>query len=153
MISKFYTISLIFILSISTVFSQDDFNDESSNSDVISISGIVTDSKSGSAISGANIVVDDTDLGAATDGDGSFTIENIPTGSSITASAIGYDDLTLFADSEKLDIALVQAVIEMSELEVLASRADEKTAVAYSDVAKEELSLRLGAQDIPLALN
>ena len=39
----------------------------------------------------------------------------------------------------------------MSELEVLASRASEKTAVAYTDVAKEEIALRLGSQDIPLA--
>jgi outer membrane receptor for ferrienterochelin and colicin len=41
----------------------------------------------------------------------------------------------------------------MSELEVLASRATEKTAVAYTDISKNEIALRLGAQDIPLALN
>ena len=32
----------------------------------------------------------------------------------------------------------------MSELEVLASRAGEKTAVAYTDVTKDEIALRLG---------
>ena len=106
MINKLFSISLFFIISITTVSGQDDFNDESINSDLISVSGTVTDSQNGSAISGANIVVDNTDLGAATDGDGSFTIENIPVGSSITASAIGYEDLTLFADTEKLDIVL-----------------------------------------------
>ena len=37
----------------------------------------------------------------------------------------------------------------MTELEVLASRATEKTAVAYTDVTKEEIALRLGSQDIP----
>ena len=41
----------------------------------------------------------------------------------------------------------------MSELEVLASRASEKTAVAYTDVSKDEIALRLGSQDIPLAMN
>ena len=41
----------------------------------------------------------------------------------------------------------------MSQLEVLASRAGDKTAVAYSDVNKEQIALRLGSQDIPLALN
>ena len=41
----------------------------------------------------------------------------------------------------------------MSQLEVLASRAGDKTAVAYSNVSKEEIALRLGSQDIPLALN
>ena len=88
MINKLFSISLFFIISITTVSGQDDFNDESINSDLISVSGTVTDSQNGSAISGANIVVDNTDLGAATDGDGSFTIENIPAGSSITASAL-----------------------------------------------------------------
>ena len=41
----------------------------------------------------------------------------------------------------------------MSQLEVLASRAGNKTAVAYSDVSKEEIALRLGSPDIPLALD
>ena len=41
----------------------------------------------------------------------------------------------------------------MSSLEVLASRASEKTAVAYTDVTKEDIALRLGSQDIPLAMN
>ncbi|MDP7529892.1 MAG: TonB-dependent receptor plug domain-containing protein, partial [Candidatus Marinimicrobia bacterium] len=35
----------------------------------------------------------------------------------------------------------------------MASRAGEKTAVAYTDIRKEDLELRLGSRDIPLALN
>ena len=41
----------------------------------------------------------------------------------------------------------------MTELEVLASRASEKTPVAYTNVTKKDLNLRLGSRDIPLALN
>ena len=41
----------------------------------------------------------------------------------------------------------------MSSLEVLASRAGEKTAVAYTNVTKADMAIRLGSQDIPLALN
>ena len=41
----------------------------------------------------------------------------------------------------------------MSALEVLASRADEKTPVAYTTVSKEEMEFRLGSQDVPMALN
>ena len=41
----------------------------------------------------------------------------------------------------------------MSGLEVLASRADEKTPVAYTNVTKAEMEFRLGSQDIPMALN
>ena len=56
-------------------------------------------------------------------------------------------------DQAELNFELTPAAIEMSELEVLASRATEKTAVAYSDVSKDEIALRLGSQDIPLAMN
>ena len=41
----------------------------------------------------------------------------------------------------------------MTALEVLASRADEKTPVAYTTVTKEEMEIRLGSQDIPMSLN
>jgi outer membrane cobalamin receptor len=35
----------------------------------------------------------------------------------------------------------------------LASRADETTPVAYTNVSKEEMEVRLGSQDIPMILN
>ena len=67
-----------------------------------SISGAVIDASTGKAVAGANVVVDDTDLGAAADEDGKFTIEGVQSGSGVTASAIGYDDLTLYADQPEL---------------------------------------------------
>ena len=134
---------------------QDDFSDELSENteQILTISGTVIDASTGKPIAGANIVVDDTELGAAADEDGKFTIENVQSGSGVTASAIGYDDVTLFADQAELDFSLNASAVKMSELEVLASRAGEKTAVAYTDVTKEEIALRLGSQDIPLAMN
>ena len=117
------------------------------------ISGVVIDVSSGKPIAGANIVVDETDLGAAADEEGKFTIEGVQSGSSVTASAIGYDDLTLYTDQAELNFELSGSAVQMSELEVLASRASEKTAVAYTDVTKDEIALRLGSQDIPLAMN
>ena len=120
---------------------------------VITLSGIVTDASSGKSVAGANVVVDESDLGAAADEDGKFTIEGVQAGASVTASAIGYDDLTLYADQAELNFELTASAVQMSELEVLASRASEKTAVAYTDVSKDEIALRLGSQDIPLAMN
>ena len=48
---------------------------------------------------------------------------------------------------------LVADVVALSALEVLASRADETTPVAYTNVSKEEMEIRLGSQDIPMILN
>jgi len=145
-------ITTLIISLFSIGLSQDDFNDES-NSDFDTIFGVISDSQTGAPIAGANVIVDDSDLGSAADEDGKYTIEGIKAGASVTATAIGYGKLTLFADTEELNFSLEPRALEMSELEVLASRATEKTAVAYTDVTKDEIALRLGSQDIPLAMN
>jgi hypothetical protein len=148
---------LLLILNFSFLKSQnnaDDFSDQNANEiEVITLSGVVTDLASGNPISGANVTVDDTDLGAATDADGTFSIEGVNIGSSVTVSVIGYQNETLFADTENLDFSLKSDVIEMSALEVLASRAGDVTPVSYTDVSKSELELRLASRDIPLAMN
>ena len=52
-------------------------------------------SSDGQALAGANVIVDGTSMGAATDGDGGYTILNVPAGSySVTASYIGYKSTT-----------------------------------------------------------
>ena len=151
MLNKLLTIVTTIYFLFSFAFSQDNFNDDTGEK--ISVTGIVIDASSGQPIAGANIIVDDTELGAAADEDGKFGIEGVISGSSLTATAIGYDDLTLFADQAELNFELISSAIEMTELEVLASRASEKTAVAYSDITKDDIALRLGSQDIPLAMN
>ncbi|HIN01863.1 MAG TPA: TonB-dependent receptor, partial [Candidatus Marinimicrobia bacterium] len=118
----------------------------------MTVSGTVKDADTGEALTGANVVVEGTSLGAATSLSGSFTISNVPEGSRITASMIGYGSQTLAAGSG-LSFALKRGAIEMTGLEVLASRADEKTPVAYTTVTKAEMEFRLGSQDIPMSLN
>ena len=60
-------------------------------------------------------------------------------------------EVTFTPDSDVTD--LEEDVLAMSALEVLASRADEKTPVAYTTIDKAEMEVRLGSQDIPMALN
>jgi len=55
------------------------------------IAGKVTDAQTGAGLPGANVIVVRTELGAATEMDGSFTIINVPVGTYILqASMIGY---------------------------------------------------------------
>ena len=57
----------------------------------ISISGIVSDSTNGSPLIGANVILKGTSLGAATDTDGRFSIDNIPLGEyTLSASYLGF---------------------------------------------------------------
>ena len=118
----------------------------------MTVSGTVKDAGTGEALAGANVVVEGTSTGAATNYSGSFTINNVPSGSKVTASMIGYGSQTLTAGA-MLEFGLEKGAVEMSGLEVLASRAGEKTPVAYTNVSKAEMEVRLGSQDIPMALN
>jgi len=121
-----------------------------------SIVGVVNDGKT--PLQGANVVVEGTELGSVSDNVGSYVVINVPAGTyDVTASFIGYSSVTksvVVGDEDAVvDFNLEIDVVSMSELEVLASRADETTPVAYTTVSKEEMEIRLGSQDIPMALN
>ena len=121
------------------------------------VSGTVTDAATGDALPGANVVVDGTNMGAAATADGSFSISNVPAGSyTITASVIGYADdsrsVNVSGDAT-VNFSLETSALELSALEVLASRAGERTPVAYTNITKAEVEARLGSQDIPMILN
>ena len=121
------------------------------------VSGTVTDAATGDALPGANVVVDGTSMGAAATADGSFSISNVPAGSyTITASVIGYADdsrsVNVSGDAT-VNFSLETSALELSALEVLASRAGERTPVAYTNITKAEVEARLGSQDIPMILN
>ena len=123
----------------------------------VGVEGTVT-GKEGNPLAGANIVVDETDIGTASLEDGTYSI-NLGSGSyTLIVSVIGYSSSTqsiVIGEDElvTLDFELSVSEIGMSALEVLASRAGSKTPVAYTTVDKEEIEFRLGSQDIPMSLN
>ena len=52
-----------------------------------------------------------------------------------------------------VNFSLTGSALKMTGLEVIASRADERTPVAYTTVTAEDMEARLGSQDLPMALN
>ena len=147
-------IALFVVFSFTLTFSQDDFSDESQTGTLINVVGKVMD-ESGNVIPGANVTIEGTDLGAATDEEGTFTIEDVEVGSSVTASVIGYEDLTLFVDSnEPIEFALKSSVLQLSSLDVVSNKAKfRETPVAFSDIESEDLQLRMASQDITMIMN
>ena len=89
---------------------------------------------------GANVVVEGTQNGGVTDNGGKFVIETGSGTFDITASYIGYITQTKTVSVgdivASVSFDLETDVVAMSALEVLASRADEKTPVAYTTVTK-----------------
>ena len=120
-----------------------------------SVVGVVSDGDK--PLVGANVIVEGTNLGTVSVVDGFYSID-LPAGDyDVTASFIGYSSVTnmVTVDSSEVvvDFSLEIDAIAMSDIEVLASRADEKTPVAYTTIDKAEMEVRLGSQDIPMILN
>lgn len=93
------------------------------------VQGRVFDEKTGDPIAYANVIIQNTDMGAATDADGNFFILNVPTGThSIEASYIGYqtknivDVIVEYAKTVRLSIGLNPSAIELSPMTVTSER-------------------------------
>jgi len=123
------------------------------------VSGRVTDTATGRALPGANVYLENTPYGAATDLEGSYTIYKVPAGDyNLVTEFIGYRKETVpvtVTDGQTTvqNFALEGGALELSALEVMASRATRETPVAYTNIQKAEMEMRLASRDIPLVLN
>ena len=119
--------------------------------------GTVYDTNS-KPLEGANVVLVGTELGDTANQEGAYAILNVPAGTyDLTASFIGYEPITksiVVGDEDVMThFVLEVGVVTLSDVEVLASRASDNTPVAFTNVSKEEMELRLGSQDVPMILN
>jgi len=125
----------------------------------VQISGTVTDADTGDALPGANVVVEGTMLGNATNQDGKYTISGVANGThTVTVTFIGYTPVskvvTVRSSNVTLDFAVEFANQALEQLEVFASRAvDRKTPVAFTNVDKVQVQRELGSRDAPMILN
>ncbi|MBI2419610.1 MAG: TonB-dependent receptor [Ignavibacteriales bacterium] len=93
------------------------------------ISGVARDEKTREALIGVNIIVDNTDLGAVSDGKGKFFILNVPVGvHNITARYIGYAPYKLVevevnADrTTEVSFLMKDAAVQLEQVVVVAKR-------------------------------
>ena len=104
------------------------------------ISGFVSDSSSGEALIGANVFLQETGQGMATDINGYYIIQDIAPGNyTIMVSYIGFDmykQNTRLNDDEskKVNINLVEQVVELTEVEVTAEKLQRKNNIQPSKI-------------------
>ncbi|MFD2932278.1 TonB-dependent receptor [Spirosoma flavum] len=120
------------------------------------ISGTVSDADGGT-LPGAAVVLEGTYKGTFTDATGTFRLTNLkPVTLSIQVSMLGYETQSQTIDPSQngtLAIKLVRTAVAVDEVVVSATRANQKSAIAYTDVTRRDLNkLNLG-QDIPQLLN
>ena len=121
-----------------------------------SISGTVSDADGGT-LPGAAVVLEGTYKGTFTDASGAFRLANLQSGPlSLRVSMLGYEAQTKSVDlTQNTDIllTLTKTAVAVDEVVVSATRANQKSAIAYTNITGQELNkLNLG-QDIPQLLN
>ncbi|KAB7732121.1 TonB-dependent receptor [Rudanella paleaurantiibacter] len=119
------------------------------------LSGQIRDSES--PLPGAAIMLEGSFRGTTADADGRYRLTNLAAGSyTIRISLLGYEPQTrtvTVGGNTQLDVTLVRTEVVVDEVVVSATRANDKSAIAYSTVTAPELrKLNLG-QDLPILLN
>lgn len=128
---KMFMLSIILLLLPVAVFAQTG-----------QITGKVTDKQTGDALPGANIYLEGTSLGAASDLDGNFIILNVPQGNyTAVIRYIGYDKVTsevqvLFKQKSILKIAMTPIVMTGKEVVVTAQAEAQMQAINQQLSAK-----------------
>jgi len=122
------------------------------------VSGVITDAATGEKLIGANVYITDLNVGAVTNAEGFYTIDNVKEGVfEVTVSYIGYLKLTKnikIKGDVKLNIALEASSILLDETVVKSTKAVlRETPIAFSQIKGEDLEMKLASRDIPMELS
>lgn len=120
------------------------------------IKGIVKN-ENGELLIGANVIIKETQKGTATNSNGEFSFSRINSGDyTFIISYLGFETLErklTVPVSEELVVILKRSSIWSDEVIVSATRAGEKTPMAYSNISKEEIKKNNTGNDIPYILS
>lgn len=122
------------------------------------VEGVLTD-ENGNPIVGANLILQESRQGDATDAQGRYQIEQVKPGIyTLVATYVGYQEvrtqITVEEGASRVQqhLQLSQRIFNLDGLTVTATRAGEKTPMTYTNVGKEELEERNLGQDVPYIL-
>ncbi len=120
------------------------------------IKGKVTGASDDAPLIGANVYLEGTTMGAATDDEGMYEIEVEDGTYTLVCDYVGYAtqkvEVTVDGTVE-VNFQLVEYLFSKT-ISVIADRAKEReTPVAFTNVAKAKIEEQLGSQDIPMVMN
>ena len=110
--------------------------------------------ENGNALVGATVTIQNSSLLQTTTKDGTFNFDGLKnTRYRLVVSFVGYNTYQLNAKTEQDQvIRLIPKSYSINEITVTSLRANDKSAVAYSNVTAEDISKRNLGQDIPYLL-
>jgi hypothetical protein len=121
-----------------------------------SLSGKVTDAKTGEPLIGATVQIEGTDLGNITDVDGQYQIKDIPTETyTVVASYVGYETRKRFGvvirsgGNPDLNFALDESVSELQDVVVTANPFEklDETPLSIQRLSREEVATYPGGNN------
>ena len=121
----------------------------------INLTGTVTD-QDNNTVAGANVVIKELNKGTSTNADGNYIFKDLKAGKfTIVATFMGMEQqkksVTLNGNT-KLSFQLKQNSNLVNEVVVTATRAGNKTPIAYTNITKAEINDRNLGQDIPILM-
>lgn len=116
------------------------------------VEGVVFDQDTNIPLWGASVSVKGSQKGNVTDSKGRFQLAFTSSSATISVSFVGYEPVEVSAEKAK-QIGLKKSNFLQDEVVVRATRADENSAMAYSNVSATELGKSNLGQDMPLLLN
>ena len=112
------------------------------------VSGHVTDTATNGPLPGANVFLEGTSFGAASDRTGDYSIANVPPGTySLQVSYIGYEDysaeIVVSADNEAVshDVAMTASFVEMEAVEISGIRIGQAKALNQQRTANNIMNV------------
>lgn len=120
----------------------------------LTISGHVTDAEDGKPLPGATIKAGEI-RGTSTDKDGNFVLKNISDNiDALDISYIGYQTSKVaIGNSGPLEIKLSKSTYQADEVIINATRVNDKTGMAYTNVTAAQIDKQNMGQDLPVLLN
>ena len=125
-----------------------------------SVAGRVTEAGTQRPLSGVNVTIEGTSLGATTGNDGDYRIAHVAAGTiRLRFSHVGHlpqtvDCTVAEGESTRLDTALMPAVIQGLPVTVTATRGKEReTPATFANLERQEIRDRYTTQDIPVLLS
>ncbi|MEA5260135.1 TonB-dependent receptor [Arcicella aquatica] len=121
------------------------------------ISGKIVDADGNKPLAGANITLVNAVRGTQSNAQGLFILKNVKKGTyTLKISFVGYEKNVQVIDLQKdatFDFVLHKSTFVADEVVVSATRANAKSAIAFTDVSKEDIQKQNLGQDIPQLLN
>ncbi|MCX6243151.1 MAG: TonB-dependent receptor [Bacteroidetes bacterium] len=120
------------------------------------VSGTIRDLDSGKPMPGANISVDNTFSTTASDKDGKFSLRILKPGTwTLKLSFMGYQAITQnfhLTHDTVIDFSMQHGIILGEEVNIIATRAQEKTPTTYSTLNRAEIEKVNMGQDLPFII-